>query len=242
VEGVNGTVDGDDRRKALQGQFDEMRRHQRDEQRERRDAIKKQFDEIKSLQKEEQLERKKAIDAQIEELKKLHREQQDSQRAVLDKINELKRLDREKQNERRKTLREQLAEKVGQMREEHVREHHLAAGQEHQFMLGDPETRKGFLKMHILLALSIRPAHGYELMHWISHHTGHAWSPSPGSMYPALETLESNGFISCQGPDDGRRKVYSLTPRGQDVLAQMKKKREEQMTEMKAFMTALFGE
>lgn len=237
---MNDSLDRDDRRKALQGQFDQLRRQQRDEQKERRDAIKKQFDEMKSLQKEEQQERKKAIDAQIEELKRLHMEQQDSQRAVLEKINELKRLDREKQSERRKTLREQLAEKVDQIREEHVREHHPAVARENQFMQGDPETRKGFLKIHILLALSIRPAHGYELMHWISHHTGHAWSPSPGSMYPALESLESNGFIDYQG--DGRRKVYSLTSKGHDVLAQMKKKQEEQFLEMKAFMSTLLDE
>jgi DNA-binding PadR family transcriptional regulator len=240
VEGVNDNVDGDDRRKALQGQFDEMRRHQRDDEIERRKSIQTQLDEMKKLQKEEQQERKKAIDIQIEELKRLHREQQDSQRAVLDKINELKRLDREKQNERRKTLREQFAEKMGQMREEHEREHHPAAGQEHQFMQGDPETRKGFLKIHILLALSIRPAHGYELMHWISHHTGHAWTPSPGSMYPALDSLESKGFIDCQG--DGRRKVYSLTPKGLEVMVEMKKKQEEQFLEMKAFMSTLLDE
>jgi DNA-binding PadR family transcriptional regulator len=237
VEGVSDSVDGDDRRKALQGHFDEMRRHQRDEQRERREAIKSQVDEMKKLQKGEQQERKKAIAAQIEELKRLHAEQQESQRAVLEKINELKRLDREKQCERRKTLREQFAEKVDQIREEHVREHHTNAGQEHQFMMGDPETRKGFLKIHILLALSVRPAHGYELMHWISHHTGHAWSPSPGSMYPALDSLESKGFIACQG--DGRRKVYSLTSKGEDSLARMNKKQEEQFSEMKTFISTL---
>jgi DNA-binding PadR family transcriptional regulator len=240
VEGLNDSVDGDDRRKVLQGQFDEMRRHQRDEQRERREAIKSQVDEMKKLQKEEQQERKKAINEQIEELKRLHREQQDSQRAVLEKINELKRMERDKQSERKKTIREQFVEKVSQMREEHVQEHHPGLSREHQFMQGDPETRKGFLKLHILLALSIRPAHGYELMHWISHHTGHAWTPSPGSMYPALELLETKGFIDFQG--DGRRKVYSLTPKGKDMLVQIKKKQEEQFLEMKAFISALLGE
>jgi DNA-binding PadR family transcriptional regulator len=240
VEGVNDTADRDDRRKALQGKFDEMRRQQQEQDIERRKAIKTQLDEMKKLQKEEQQEHKKAIAAQIEELKRLHREQQESQRAVLEKINELKRLDREKERERRKTLREQFAEKVDQIREEHELEHHQSAGKEHQFMMGDPETRKGFLKIHILLALSIRPAHGYELMHWISHHTGHAWMPSPGSMYPALESLESGGFIDCQG--DGRRKVYSLTLKGQDVLARMKKKQEEQFLEMKTFISTLIDE
>ncbi len=77
-------------------------------------------------------------------------------------------------------------------------------------------------------------------MHSIGHHTGHMWRPSPGSMYPALESLESKGFISCQG--DGRRKVYSLTPKGQNVLVRIRKKHDEQFLEMKAFMSALLGE
>jgi len=105
---------------------------------------------------------------------------------------------------------------------------------------GDVEAHKGFLKLHILGVLSGGPSHGYEIMHRISHHTGHMWRPSPGSMYPALETLETKGFISCQG--DGRRKVYSLTSKGQNVLDEIKKKRDEQFLEIKAFMSALLGE
>jgi DNA-binding PadR family transcriptional regulator len=54
------------------------------------------------------------------------------------------------------------------------------------------------------------------------------------------DTLESKGFISCL--DDGRRKVYSLTARGQDVLGRISKKRDEQFQEMKTFMSALFEE
>ncbi len=236
---MHDSVDGDERRKALRDQFDELRRQQRDEQIERRDAIKKQVEEMKNLQKEEQQERKKAIDAQIEELKRLHREQQESQRAVLEKINELKRLDHEEQNERRRTLREQFAEKMTQAREEHEQQHHRAHGMEMPFA-EDPELRKGFLKLRILLSLSMRPAHGYELMHWISHHTSHSWTPSPGSMYPALDSLQSKGFIACQG--EGRRKVYSLTPKGQEVIVQIKKKQEEQFLAMKAFMSTLLDE
>lgn len=104
----------------------------------------------------------------------------------------------------------------------------------------DAETRKGFLKLHILGVLADGPSHGYEIMHRISYHTGHMWTPSPGSMYPALDALETKGFISRQG--DGRRKVYSLTLKGQNVLEGIKKKRDEQLLEMKAFMSTLFEE
>ena len=59
-------------------------------------------------------------------------------------------------------------------------------------------------------------------------------------MYPALEALESRGYISCQG--DGRRKVYSLTPKGEETLAQIQKKYQEKFLEMKAFLADIFGE
>jgi DNA-binding PadR family transcriptional regulator len=59
-------------------------------------------------------------------------------------------------------------------------------------------------------------------------------------MYPALDSLESRGFIACQG--DGRRKVHSLTTKGKDFLTQMNKKREEQFLEMKTFMSTLLDE
>ena len=104
----------------------------------------------------------------------------------------------------------------------------------------DVEVRKGFLKFHILGVLKSGPTHGYEIMHRISHHTGHVWRPSPGSMYPALESLETAGYITCQG--DGRRKVYSLTPKGENIMDQVQKKQQEQFLEMKAFLSGIFDE
>jgi DNA-binding PadR family transcriptional regulator len=59
-------------------------------------------------------------------------------------------------------------------------------------------------------------------------------------MYPALESLEAKGFITCQG--DGRRKVYSLTPKGENIIDQVQKKRQEQFMEMKAYLSNFFDE
>ena len=233
-------VDMNERRKALQGQLDEMRQYNRDKQIEWRNAIKTEYDEIRQLPREERESRKKALEDQLIALRRQHQEQLEQRRALEDQLREISRLQSEERRERKKTLREQLAEKMEQAREEHIQKHHASGPEALQFRQMDNELRKGFLKIHILLSLSMRPAHGYELMHWISHHTGHAWTPSPGSMYPALDSLESRGFIACQG--DGRRKVYSLTPKGRDVLAQMKKKEEEQFLEMKAFMSTLLDE
>jgi DNA-binding PadR family transcriptional regulator len=228
-----------ERRKALQGQLDEMRRLNRDKQVEWRNAIKTEYDEIRQLPREERELRKKALEDQLIALRRQHQEQQEQRRALEDQLREISRQQAAERSER-KTLREQLVEKVEKAREEHIQKHHSSSPEALQFQQMDNELRKGFLKQHILLALSFRPAHGYELMHWVSHHTGHSWTPSPGSMYPALESLESKGFITSMG--DGRRRVYSLTPKGDDVIAQLRKKREEQFLEMKAFMSALLDE
>jgi DNA-binding PadR family transcriptional regulator len=59
-------------------------------------------------------------------------------------------------------------------------------------------------------------------------------------MYPALESLETGGFITCQG--DGRRKIYSLTSKGENLMDQVQKKQQEQFLEMKAFLSDIFDE
>jgi DNA-binding PadR family transcriptional regulator len=233
VADLDEPVNWEERIKVLQEQIDEMKKLQREEQLGRRKALRDRVDELGSLPESE---RKSAIQEQIEDIKQLYREQQDRQKALLQQLNEMKQQEKEQRKERKRDLRLGFVLKLGKARDETapVQGHPIPQDQ------WEVEARKGFLKMHILLALSTRPAHGYELMQWISNHTGHAWTPSPGSMYPALDALESRGFISCQG--DGRRKVYSLTSKGEDVMARMKKKQEEQFLEMKTFMSALFDE
>jgi DNA-binding PadR family transcriptional regulator len=219
----------------LQRQIDEMMRQQREEQVRRREAIKDQVSEMRSLQADERQERKKAVQAQIDEIRQLHKEQQERQKALLEEMGEMKRLERAERKEK-KALRPGLALKLGKTGDDGARAKEMESLQDH----GDIEVRKGFLRLHILGVLAEGPSHGYEIMHRIGSHTGDMWKPSPGSMYPALETLDSKGFIACQG--DGRRKVYTLTPKGQKVLDEIRKKRDEQFYEMKAFMAALFEE
>ncbi len=200
-------------------------------------------DEVKAImqkQKEDERERKKALSEQIQVLVQKQKEEDEARKKVLqEQIDAILKKQKEEDEARKKSLSEQIALKMDIAREEHITKHHNRTG-----MFGpdltDVEVRKGFLKLHILGALMQQPAHGYELIHQIGHHSGHIWRPSPGSMYPALESLEATGFISCQG--DGRRKVYSLTPKGEDLIDTIQKKREEQFLEMKAFLTKVFDE
>ena len=207
---------------------------------ESRKAIREQIESLKKQHREEEIARRKALQEHMQAFMQQQREEDEAhKKAVREQIESLKKQFVEEHNESKRGLRDQIAEKITRVQEEHQRMHHADRLGEGRFF-GENDLGKGFLKIHVLLSLSIRPAHGYELIHWISHHTGHSWKPSPGSMYPALESLEANGFIAAQG--DGRRKVYSLTPKGEDAIVQIKKMREKQAQEMKSFLSALLEE
>lgn len=73
----------------------------------------------------------------------------------------------------------------------------------------------------ILAGLAHKPRSGYDLTKWLALVASHFWPVGHSSIYPALGTLEAEGFVSHeavlseQGPE---RKVYSLTERGQEAL------------------------
>jgi DNA-binding PadR family transcriptional regulator len=75
--------------------------------------------------------------------------------------------------------------------------------------------KAGFLKLAILKIVSKGPTHGYALIKEIERLTSEDWKPSPGSIYPALQELETQGLISQTV--EGRRKIYEITPMGQEV-------------------------
>ncbi len=59
--------------------------------------------------------------------------------------------------------------------------------------------------------------HGYELMGELSTRMGRSYRASPGSIYPAIQSLEDEGLI--EGRDDDDRRVYELTRAGVETLA-----------------------
>jgi len=63
-----------------------------------------------------------------------------------------------------------------------------------------------------LLLLEEAPAHGYHLIQQIGTRSEGAWTPSPGSIYPALQQLEDEGLIEFERVDG--RKTATLTDAG----------------------------
>lgn len=62
--------------------------------------------------------------------------------------------------------------------------------------------------MIVIKALSESELSGWGLMKKIEEETGY-WKPSPGTMYPLLEKLEKDGYISSR--IDGKKKLYRAT-------------------------------
>ena len=73
--------------------------------------------------------------------------------------------------------------------------------------------RRGDVRAAILVLLSERPMHGYEMIQEISNRSEGLWRPSPGSVYPTLQLLVDEGLIVAT-ESEGSRKLFDLTDDG----------------------------
>ena len=73
---------------------------------------------------------------------------------------------------------------------------------------------RGSVKYEILAVLWEGPRHGYEIMLAIEEKRG--VRPSPGSIYPALQMLEDEDYVTGREVD-GKR-VYTIAQKGSDLL------------------------
>jgi DNA-binding PadR family transcriptional regulator len=81
------------------------------------------------------------------------------------------------------------------------------------------------LELAILGSLKEQPMHGYQLSRELGDSLGGFWRVSYGSLYPTLRRLERAGEVEAVAsaePAVGRRKrVYRITPRGEDAFLQL---------------------
>jgi DNA-binding PadR family transcriptional regulator len=70
------------------------------------------------------------------------------------------------------------------------------------------------------MLLSEGPHNGYQLMKTLEERSEGRWSPSPGSVYPALSQLEDEGLIQSvqSGSEPGR--TFEITDAGREHLAE----------------------
>jgi PadR family transcriptional regulator PadR len=83
----------------------------------------------------------------------------------------------------------------------------------------------GNLNGLILSVLEGAPLHGYGIAREIEKRSADALSFGEGTLYPALRTLEHEGFVTASWDTSGpgaARKVYELTPEGQQELIRLR--------------------
>ena len=80
------------------------------------------------------------------------------------------------------------------------------------------------IELHVLLALTADPMHGYALVRRIAEDSEGRLRLLPGNLYTVIRRLETEGLVreSRTKPaahEDQRRRYYELTPEGRQVLA-----------------------
>ncbi len=79
-------------------------------------------------------------------------------------------------------------------------------------------ARRGDIRTAALLLLAEEPRNGYQIMQEVQERSGGLWSPSPGSVYPALQQLEDEGLIRTEESEG--RKLFAITDQGRALLAE----------------------
>ena len=98
----------------------------------------------------------------------------------------------------------------------------MCQGKHHCSCHDVPDLRlEGFLAPCLLFLLKKEPAHGYELVERIKDVEMIKAVPGPGVIYRHLRRLEDMGMLESRlepGSGGQARKVYSITPEGEDYL------------------------
>ena len=79
---------------------------------------------------------------------------------------------------------------------------------------------RGFMQPWLLLLLTQKPTHGYELMEWLAHDEDTPGA-DPGLLYRTLRQFEQDGLVRSSWDTEGRgaaRRVYEITPEGVEYL------------------------
>lgn len=76
--------------------------------------------------------------------------------------------------------------------------------------------RHGELPLVLLALLAESPRHGYDVMAELNRLFGPRYRASPGSIYPAIEALQTEGLI--EGRQVADKVVYATTPTGEQAL------------------------
>ena len=101
------------------------------------------------------------------------------------------------------------------------------------------EALKGHLDLLLLSILADGPAHGYAIIESLRQRSSGLFDLPEGTIYPALHRLENQGLLRSNWSEDSarRKKIYHLTPKGQQVLS----KRQDEWKKFSRAINATVG-
>ena len=102
--------------------------------------------------------------------------------------------------------------------------------------MANTALKRGTAELAILSVLEQAPLHGYEIARQIEEQSHGALKFSLAALYPMLYRMESRGWLrgSWETSETGRRRrCYQLLPRGEKMVAPMRKEWENLQRAMK---------
>lgn len=109
------------------------------------------------------------------------------------------------------------------------------------FWESDFKGREGkFLKLYTLRVISRHPQTGYDLLKDIEKKTDGKWIPSKGMIYPLLDDMEKEGLIEIQEIGERSKKIYRITPQGENLLNKVVAKHREIEKHLDVFRKLFF--
>jgi DNA-binding PadR family transcriptional regulator len=91
----------------------------------------------------------------------------------------------------------------------------------------------GDLQLIVLVLLSEKPRHGYEIIKALEEHSSGVYIPSPGVVYPALTYVEELGYATAES--EGNKKLYKITDAGREYLAKNRAIADETLEQLSRF-------
>jgi PadR family transcriptional regulator, regulatory protein PadR len=87
------------------------------------------------------------------------------------------------------------------------------------------EELKGHLDLLLLASFENSKLHGYAMIEELKRQSGGTFELPEGTVYPALHRLERAGLLSSHWSKENgrRRRVYQLTRKGQEALAERRR-------------------
>lgn len=97
--------------------------------------------------------------------------------------------------------------------------------------MSDQDLYGGLIRLHVLHHAAQAPVFGLGIIEELRHH---GYALSPGTLYPMLHGMERKGYLSSRQEQAGRRqrRIYEITPLGQQALADAKLKVRELFGEL----------